>query len=380
MRVRLLARFFAPNAFFSWVGLGQILDRDLEPILATRRRRNAATLRVVSLIAALLVLVQFFVILVDSDIARRPAVYQAYLFLFASGFAVSIAVFLLWTRFPGAKGQSLYMLYVLAEGVGLTVCDLQLTGDYSTYILVLFGTALLYSASLSWYLVMFSLCWAALMGGLCLSNPAAFGLTAWAATGVLTVIGITAAVLLEVRRIRTEFLAQELGRRNEEWREASLRDALTGLYNRRFLFEWVEKQLAVARRSGQPLAVALIDLDHFKKVNDEAGHDAGDRVLRQAAALLGTALRDADVVARYGGEEFVVVLPETDGTTALAVLERTLAVFRETTWEGRSQSTTFSAGLTLLREGETVKDLFRRADDLLYRAKRAGRNQVVSED
>jgi diguanylate cyclase (GGDEF)-like protein len=171
-------------------------------------------------------------------------------------------------------------------------------------------------------------------------------------------------------------LTLELGRRNLELKEASVRDALTGLHNRRFLFEWLEKQMPLARRNCQPLSVALIDLDHFKMVNDNAGHQTGDEVLRQAARWLEDALRKSDVVARYGGEEFMVVLPGTGVDQAKPVVERCLQTFREGTVPGWSAPVTFSAGLTAMSEKESIKELFQRADDLLYEAKSAGRNQV----
>lgn len=363
--------------FFDLVGLGSIRDDDLEAILRSRQVANAQRLKLVSLVAGVLVLLQFFVIAIDSDIARKPAVYFSYLALFGTGFSLSMVLYVLWSRGGLRRGQAWYVAYVLFEGVGLCLCDLQLTGDYSTFILVLFGTALLYSAPLQWYLGAFTLCWLGLMLGMTITNPFAVGLTAWAAVTVLTVIGITAAILLEVSRIKAEVLSLELERRNQEWKEASLRDALTGLHNRRFLFEWMEKQLAQARRTGQSLAVVLIDLDHFKTVNDQAGHDAGDQVLQEAAARFLAGVRGADVVARYGGEEFLLALPDTDLDAAQILLGRILEGFRTHPMAGWPHPVTFSAGLTGLTAEDTVKSLFHRADLLLYEAKNGGRNRIV---
>jgi diguanylate cyclase (GGDEF)-like protein len=374
--LRLWARVTAQDAFFSLTGLGHVTSAELAPVLATRRHRNASTLRYVAAMVGLLLVVQFFVILIDSDMTHRPGVREAYLSLFAFGSVVSMVAILAWNLRPHTRGQGLYVFCVLVEGVGITLCDIQISGDISTYILVLFGTALLWSAPLSWYLAAFGASWGALLVGMAWTAPRAIGLTALAGTGVLTVVGLAAAVILEVRRIQTELLTIELERRNKEFREASLRDSLTGLHNRRFLFEWIEKQLSRSRRSGRPLTVVLMDLDHFKTVNDTAGHSVGDEVLRQAARWLLASLRDSDVVARYGGEEFVAVLPDTSAEPARAVLERCLDLFRTSRAEGWHQELTFSAGLTVLTADDTVETLFRRADDLLYRAKAAGRNRI----
>lgn len=373
---RLWARLIAQDAFFSWTGLGHVTSAELAPVLATRRHRNASTLRYVAGMTGILLLIQFFVILADSDMVQRPGLREAYLGLFAGGAIVSVVATLAWNWRHNTRGQGLYLFCVLVEGVGITLCDLQITGDFSTYILVLFGTALLWSAPLSWYLVAFGISWAALLVGMTLTLPHALRLTPLAGTGVLTVVGLAAAVILEVRRIQTELLTVELERRNKEFQEASLRDSLTGLHNRRFLFEWIDKQLSRSRRSGRPLTVVLMDLDHFKTVNDTAGHGVGDEVLKQAARWLLASLRDSDVVARYGGEEFVAVLPDTAAEPARAVLERCLDLFRTSRAEGWHQELTFSAGLTVLTADDTVETLFQRADDLLYRAKAAGRNRI----
>lgn len=368
----------APDSLLFLTRVGPIRPDDLDAVLATRRSRNASTLRHVSLTTTVLVSIQFIVILIDGALAGKPLVQAAYLASFGIGVAVSLVLYTLWRFGAVQRGQTFYIWFVLAEGVAITLCDLQLTGDFSSYVLILFGTALLYSAPLGWYVLAFGLSWAALFTGMVLTVPNALALTPLAATGVLTAVGILAGVLLELRRIRTEVLALELERKNLEWKEASLRDPLTGLHNRRFLFEWLDVQLAQSRRNGQPLSVALVDLDHFKTVNDTAGHDVGDQVLKEAARWLSEALRTADVVARFGGEEFVLVFPSASEETARAVVARCLDQFRQSRVEGWSEAVTFSAGLATLGPTETIKELFHRVDRLLYQAKETGRNRIVS--
>jgi diguanylate cyclase (GGDEF)-like protein len=127
-----------------------------------------------------------------------------------------------------------------------------------------------------------------------------------------------------------------------------------------------------SRRDGTSLSIALIDLDHFKRFNDELGHQAGDRLLRGAAAAWRDALRAADEIARYGGEEFIVLLHNADPAEANAVLER----LRPVTPAGQ----TFSAGVATWTAPETSDELIARADRALYRAKETGRNRTVFGD
>lgn len=159
-----------------------------------------------------------------------------------------------------------------------------------------------------------------------------------------------------------------------------MEDPLTGLHNRRHLFQagpqWVER----ARRGGATLAVALIDLDHFKSVNDRHGHDAGDQVLRAFAAQLRRCLRSADLCCRYGGEEFVAVWPGLRADKAAArlqSLQREVAGLRFTGAAGESFGISFSAGVAdVPADGQTLPALLAAADAALYRAKAAGRSRI----
>ncbi|HEY1329797.1 MAG TPA: diguanylate cyclase [Casimicrobiaceae bacterium] len=166
-------------------------------------------------------------------------------------------------------------------------------------------------------------------------------------------------------------------------REA-VHDPLTQLFNRRYLDSVTPGLVAAALRRSAPLAVALIDLDQFKRVNDRHGHPAGDRVLREIGALLGSSLRPADVVCRYGGEEFCVVLPDTDATGARTALQALADKLHgmPVTWEGEVLTGfTFSAGLAVLpRNGNGFATLLASADRALYEAKAAGRNRVVEAE
>ncbi|MCE9579661.1 MAG: GGDEF domain-containing protein [Deltaproteobacteria bacterium] len=173
----------------------------------------------------------------------------------------------------------------------------------------------------------------------------------------------------------------------DRWRDREARyerlasiDALTGLTNRRRFVELAERELARARRYDAEVALVLIDLDHFKLVNDQHGHVAGDAVLANTAAVLARELRDLDVIARHGGEEFAILLPQTSAAGAIEVAERARRRLADTVVvvAGADIRITASMGVAAIRgPGATSLDeLLRRADAALYRAKEHGRDRV----
>lgn len=194
-----------------------------------------------------------------------------------------------------------------------------------------------------------------------------------ASTGVVTdaaSIAVGSALLFLLVISRMSGLLAQVERQAAQLRDLALVDELTGLANRRALMTDLARACAQAERSGRSLALAVLDLDHFKQYNDLFGHIEGDRLLTSAAQAWQERLRGADLLARFGGEEFVVVMPGTDLGTA----QHVLGSLRSVTPEGLS----FSAGLTVWQPGEVPETTLRRADDALYLAKSRGRDQVVS--
>ncbi|MCG2584223.1 sensor domain-containing diguanylate cyclase [Massilia sp. TS11] len=174
---------------------------------------------------------------------------------------------------------------------------------------------------------------------------------------------------------RTEALSAA----NRELERLATHDGLTGVFNRRRFDEKLHEMVLAAQRSGRSFALLIVDADHFKQINDVHGHQIGDEVLKQLAALLDAGTRATDFVARYGGEEFVVLLPETQSISeGLIVAEKIRGMVEETAFEGAGQ-VTVSIGLAVSgAEANTGPALIARADQALYHAKQGGRNQVVA--
>jgi two-component system cell cycle response regulator len=186
--------------------------------------------------------------------------------------------------------------------------------------------------------------------------------------------------------LRIKHLQEKLRDAQRKLEEQSITDSLTGLKNRRFFDERLHEEFRRAQRYGDHLSLIMIDLDHFKDVNDRHGHPAGDLVLREAGALIRASIRDPDICARYGGEEFAVILPKTHMSGALAVAERVwrelgareYAVAAADGEEARKIRVTASLGIAFYPSKDIASGelLLRFADQALYQAKRAGRNTI----
>jgi len=161
----------------------------------------------------------------------------------------------------------------------------------------------------------------------------------------------------------------------------AIQDGMTGIHNKRFFTEFLDREIAVASRHGHPLTLVMFDVDHFKKVNDTHGHLAGDAVLKDLAGRIRPRIRREDLFARYGGEEFACVLPSTPlpGGIVFAEQLRQLVERQPCRFDGKDIAFTISLGVTTLHRetGVDSAGLIKRADENLYSAKRGGRNRVV---
>jgi diguanylate cyclase (GGDEF)-like protein len=193
--------------------------------------------------------------------------------------------------------------------------------------------------------------------------------------------------LYQQRKVIEEFYAnleQIVEERTAELKEANATisrlaatDELTKLANRRSFNNSLASALSAARRHEYPLSMIMIDLDHFKKINDTYGHSEGDQVLKAFADVLRDMIRTEDIAARWGGEEFIIILPHTPCEASAALAERIRVAFEQYSTRATPLALSASFGVVQLQAGEDSDSLIRRADDALYKAKHEGRNRVV---
>lgn len=187
--------------------------------------------------------------------------------------------------------------------------------------------------------------------------------------------------ILNARLHDMEKESEELRDLAEKSRQLALTDALTGIWNRQALDEVLAKEYTRWQRYQKPLSLIIWDIDFFKRVNDEYGHAAGDKVLKTIARIFKQATRDADFISRFGGEEFVGLFPETrlEDALLLANKVRDKIATSKFHYENRPVPITASAGLASFRPNDTIESVFKRADAALYRAKESGRNKCISD-
>ena len=203
-------------------------------------------------------------------------------------------------------------------------------------------------------------------------------------TGLWVVHGFNVAVVFAMAAYTARFYYRTVRRAEKKLADLAATDPLTGLSNRRNLLSLAEQVLAHAERTGHSTALVLADIDHFKAINDQHGHEAGDQVLVHIGTLLSETCRAQDIVARWGGEEFLLLLPATDAAAALALAERIRSVVTAQPLSTHKQETpinaTLSLGVTVVQTNEPLASAIARADGALYRSKEQGRNRVTTAE
>jgi diguanylate cyclase (GGDEF)-like protein len=162
--------------------------------------------------------------------------------------------------------------------------------------------------------------------------------------------------------------------KNEQLRELAITDSMTGLYNHRYIIDSLSERITEAKRYRQLLSVAMLDIDYFKKVNDNYGHFFGDFVLVRISTIIEESIRKTDIAGRYGGEEYLIIFTNTDKKSALNTLERIRKSIEKEKWDKKDLVITISGGLSELKD-EDYSKLIIKTDNLLYKAKKNGRNR-----
>jgi diguanylate cyclase len=196
------------------------------------------------------------------------------------------------------------------------------------------------------------------------------------------ILSFTAMLVGNLTRLRARLRATnaDLEAALERLTDMAVHDELTGLYNRRYLLDMLQREKSRTDRSEDSFCVCIIDIDHFKRINDTYGHSEGDAVLRIFAGVAGKFIRSADLLGRWGGEEFLLLLPQTSAHLAETCLQRIKIALEHTGFDGLEDTRiTFSGGIAQYRKGEAVNQLIERADRAMYAAKKAGRNRILKD-
>jgi diguanylate cyclase (GGDEF)-like protein len=195
---------------------------------------------------------------------------------------------------------------------------------------------------------------------------------------ILTLCLLTLIVFFVYAYMMHRHLIGKIDEAQQNLRDISITDELTGLKNRRFLMSRLQEEFARSRRHGSLLGILMIDIDHFKAVNDTCGHPFGDRVLKNVAGVISTLIRDYDVAGRYGGEEFLVIVAESSHEGLAVLAERMRQDIEKLVTEDQLTSirVTISIGIALLADDDNIETILKKADLALYQAKKEGRNRV----
>lgn len=357
---------------------------------AKRRRWNAANAHSIgglALLSCLVLLANNLAAARSPDPPFPPESYVpyrwAYLVMAAAGLALVLA-----GRHglrAGERGSpriltgALLAAYALLFGSlsCVTALDFAFYRDFSAFIVVQLLFGMVFSADPRLYPASSLAHLGLTLALMARTAPELFGVQrGWILPSLYAAMAILLAVSAESRRRKAWVTEVRLEEANEALRDASFLDPLTGLYNRRYLAEVLASAGALARRGGGGLSLVLLDIDHFKAVNDGFGHAAGDAVLVHVARTIETCLRDSDIAARFGGEEFLLLLPHTGVDGASRAAERLLGLLRGTEAPGIGRPVTASAGVATFAGAETDEALIARADEALYEAKRLGRDRV----
>ncbi|MDT8990250.1 GGDEF domain-containing protein [Curvibacter sp. APW13] len=290
-------------------------------------------------------------------------------------------------RTPSAGAIRVFPAVVMALGLGfavsVVVIDQWVTPSITPFLIASLATGLVVylrpASATALYLVTYGLFYLGL--GLQASAPAQLlsnrlnGITA-------CVLGLSLSIVLWRKFTIITRQHAQLAQANAALEKLTRLDGLTGLYNRATFVELSQRELARARRADSTTAILLLDLDHFKQVNDSWGHPAGDAVLRHVASLLTGTVRNTDLVGRLGGEEFMVLLPDTNAVDALALAEKLRQRFEgnPASWDSGAIHVTVSIGMASTDPDAAVgfDTLYQAADKALYQAKQQGRNRVAA--
>jgi diguanylate cyclase (GGDEF)-like protein len=318
-------------------------------------------------------------------VPHDSSIWLAYTWIYAAAFILALAAGALarWViptasmRVQMSFVHGLSLLLILFA-ISLTLLNLRVGNDTSAYLAGLLALAIVFRLPKSYLGILFA---GSALCLLILGSLLGVNLQPYVVQAIFIYVFLAwwMARSLENERIRALTLSGELLQRNEELKLLSSTDSLTGAFNRRSLVEKLEMLAAQSTRYSIPISLVMLDVDYFKRINDELGHTAGDTVLRQLAVRLAREVRRSDIVTRPGGDEFLIAMPSTDLPSAAAVAERLRLAIQEP-FEIIPWPISASLGVVHFQpERETIEQALGRADEAMYHSKQAGRDRITLE-
>ncbi len=365
----------------------EIPDSCREPWLEERWRHNRRYLRIsslLSLVAGILLTVRRLLLFRSGTADRFNNQYLlVYIVLVAVTLSYILVSYLLKRedyRRRFEVGLRLLILFYLLIFMAVNYLDMQRSANYSALITVILFIGAVFWLDLATFIAyMLSVALITFLSYRAGVHLSVVGGELAMEVVLFVMMGSAMFYSLNQMRVRSFLAERQLEASIEELKDLSLRDHLTRLFNRRMMNDELDRETAFSRRTGKPLTIIIIDIDHFKRVNDSLGHSVGDDVLKQCAVRLNESVRVSDRVYRFGGEEFLVLLPDSDIPGAKAVADRLLHCFPDTPFEGVPWPITISMGIADNTERLIPADLIKLADCRMYMSKKNGRNRYTSE-
>lgn len=272
-----------------------------------------------------------------------------------------------------------YFIFFIIAALGVNILNLFHGQDLSVYAFVVMSIPLILRTKILYYGIIYT--FIVIGFTVCLSTLHPDKTNGLTITQVFlyAFVGFLTTLTIEYARRKTFHLEEELRKKNTILESISVKDPLTGVFNRRYMMDLLVHHILLARKNSQPLCQGIMDVDHFKKINDTLGHLTGDDVLKEIAKIIKSTVRSNDLVFRFGGEEFIILFPETNLEHANRVMQRIRKVIENHKFMGVPWPVTASGGFTALTDNDSPDSMLKRSDEFLYKAKQDGRNRIYSQ-
>lgn len=317
------------------------------------------------------------------SVDRNSFSYSIYTGVYSS-LLVTTVLFSLLVYFLNVNHRRIHSIYLLYFSIFiiatlfLNILNLFHGQDLSLYAFVVMSVPLILRTQIPYYALIYTIIVIAFTVCLSTLHPDKTNGLTITQVFLYSFVGFMTTLTIEYARRKTFHLEEELRKKNTILESISVKDPLTGVYNRRYMMDLLVHHILLSRKNFQPFCQGIVDIDHFKKINDTLGHLTGDDVLKEIATIIKSTVRSNDLVFRFGGEEFIILFPETSLEHANIVMQRIRTVIESHSFMGVPWTVTASGGFTTLSDTDSPDSMLKRSDELLYKAKADGRNRIYS--